>query len=167
MVIGGRIIHKEFFDALVNPGRRIRSSAARVHGLTEDDVAGKPGLVEIMPRFARFARRSVLVAHNAAFDLSFLLPAAEQARVPLRQMVLDTMLLSAVLHPHQPSHSLDSLLARYGIAVAERHTALGDALMTAELLLKLIPQLESRGIHTVGDAVQASLKSPLAKLSYR
>ena len=88
------------------------------------------------------------------------------AGVLLKRPVLDTMLLSAILHPHQSSHSLDTLLSRFGIPPAERHTALGDALMTADLLVCLLPLLQARGITTLTQALQASQRTPLARLTY-
>ncbi|MCZ6556877.1 MAG: exonuclease domain-containing protein, partial [SAR324 cluster bacterium] len=84
----------------------------------------------------------------------------------LTQPVLDTLLMSAVLHPNQTSHSLDSLIRRYGMQNAGRHTALGDALMTAELFLKLLAQLERRGLTKLGEVLDASRKTPLARISF-
>lgn len=165
-VASGRILPDERVDALVDPARPISPAAQRVHGLTAEALAGRPRLEAILPAFVQMARESVLVGHNVAFDLAFLRPAVAAAGLQLEQPVLDTMLLSSVLHPVQPSHSLDSLLRRYGIPVEARHSALGDAQMTAELLLVLIPQLERRGIVTLGDALSASRRSPLARLSY-
>jgi DNA polymerase III epsilon subunit family exonuclease len=166
VIAGSRIVQEETFDELVDPGRPVTKAAARVHGLQDADLAGRPPLSAFLPRFLALARGSVLVAHNAAFDMTFLRRAAQEQGRTVEQPVLDTMLLSAVLHPHQPSHSLDSLLARYGIAGQGRHTALGDALMTAELLLRLLPQLERRGIGTLGAALEACRRTPLARLSY-
>ena len=76
------------------------------------------------------------------------------------------MLLSAVLHPNQPSHSLDTLLQRYGIPDEGRHSALGDALMTAEVLVRMVPLLAGRGIHTVGEARAASRRAPLSRIAF-
>ena len=70
--------------------------------------------------------------------------------------VLDTLLLSAVVHPAQEPHTLDAVAERFGIQVVGRHTALGDAIVTAEILLRLIPLLAAKGIHTLGEAIEAS-----------
>ena len=69
--------------------------------------------------------------------------------------MLDTLLLSAVMHPNQESHWLEAITLRFDITVIGRHSALGDAMVTAEVLLKLIPLLAEKGIHTLGHAREA------------
>jgi DNA polymerase III subunit epsilon len=80
--------------------------------------------------------------------------------------VLDTLLLSAVVHPNQPSHRLEAIAERFGIAVQGRHTALGDARVTALIWLQLIPLLQAMGIQTLGEARAAAEKTYYARLKY-
>jgi DNA polymerase III subunit epsilon len=70
----------------------------------------------------------------------------------LRQPVLDTLLLAAVAHPEEPEHTLESTAARLGLTVIGRHTALGDALLTGEILLRHFHMLAAQGIVTLGQA---------------
>jgi DNA polymerase-3 subunit epsilon len=82
------------------------------------------------------------------------------------QPVLDTLLLSAVVHPNQESHQLETIAERFGVTVVGRHTALGDAMVTAEVFLKLVPLLAERGIHTLGQAREAAEKTYYARIKY-
>jgi DNA polymerase-3 subunit epsilon len=71
-----------------------------------------------------------------------------------------------VAQPAQDSHSLEAIAERLGVTVLGRHTALGDAMVTAEVFLKLIPLLAERGVHTLGEALAASEKTYLARVRY-
>ena len=75
-------------------------------------------------------------------------------------------LLSAVVHPQQESHRLEAIAERLGVPVLGRHTALGDAMVTAEVFLKLVPLLEAMGIRTLGEALAAAQKTYFARVSY-
>jgi DNA polymerase-3 subunit epsilon len=70
------------------------------------------------------------------------------------------------VHPNQDSHKLEAIAERFDIPVIGRHTALGDAIVTAEVLLRLIPLLAAKGIHTLGQAREAAQKTYFARLKY-
>jgi DNA polymerase-3 subunit epsilon len=120
----------------------------------------------VLPAFAAFCEDTVLVAHNAAFDMRFLRRHEEAAGVRLIQPVLDTLLLSAVLHEDLLGHGLDAIAARMGVSAMGRHTAVGDAIMTADVFLRMIPLLAGKGIRTLGEARTASERTFLARLEY-
>lgn len=165
-VVNGRLLRQESFEQLVDPGRDIPKPGIAIHGITPDMVVGQPRIDEVFPAFHQFAQDTVLVAHNAAFDMKFMQAPARRTGLRLAQPVLDTLLLSAVVHPHQESHRLEAIAERFGITVLGRHTALGDALVTAEVLLKLIPLLKDMGIVTLGQARAAAQQSYYARLKY-
>ncbi len=162
-VDGTRVCGEDTFDALVNPGRHIPSSSTAFHGITDEMVAAAAGASDVVADLADYAADSVLVGHHLSFDLGFLAAPASQAGITLEPLFLDTMLLSAVLDPDPDArHGLDSLCARMGVDVIGRHTALGDALATAEVLVRMIPLLAERGVRTLGEALSASAATDLA-----
>jgi DNA polymerase III epsilon subunit family exonuclease len=163
-VDGGVLRADDTFDALINPGRRIPELSTSFHGITDDMVVDADGPGEVVAQFAGYAADSVLVAHHAGFDFGFLRPAAASVGVELEPLALDTMLLSAVLEPDpEARHGLDYVCRRYGVEVFGRHTALGDALATAEVLVRMIPQLAERGIVTLREAREAMARTELAR----
>jgi len=165
-IVAGKLRRQECFDQLVDPQRNIPEASIPIHGITPPMVAGQPTIVQVLPAFAAFAEDTVLVAHNAAFDMRFLQLKQEASGVRFDQPVLDTLLLSAVVHPNQTSHGLEAIAERLGVQVLGRHTALGDAIVTAEVFMKLMPLLEGKGIRTLGQAIAASQDTYLARVTY-
>ncbi len=165
-IVNGKLLRQECFEQLVDPGRGIPAASIPIHGITDDMVAGKPRIGEVLPVFHAFTQDTVLVAHNAAFDMRFLQLQEKATGVAFHQPVLDTLLLSAVVHPNQESHRLEAIAERFNVTVLGRHTALGDALVTAEIWLRLIPLLQAQGIHTLRQAREAAQKTYYARLKY-
>ncbi|MEM8571340.1 MAG: exonuclease domain-containing protein [Pseudomonadota bacterium] len=164
-VVRKRILSGESVDWLVNPGRPIPPSSIKFHGVTDSAVADKPSLIEILPEFRSYVDGAVLVAHNAAFDLRFISMKETAAGVSFSNPVLDTMLLSQLLDGEEADHSLDALCERYCIENTERHTALGDTIATADLLVQMIGRLETQGLDIFGDVMRKS--NMAAKLRQR
>jgi DNA polymerase-3 subunit epsilon len=156
----GRIRMGESFESLVNPGRIIPEDSVRFHGINDGMVAESPRIEEVLPRFQAFVGDdTVLVAHNAAFDMRFLRLKERATGIRLNNPVLDTLLLSILAHDHTPHHTIEAIAARLGVTVSGRHTALGDAITTAEILVRLLRLLPDHGIRTLEDALRESRKT--------
>lgn len=165
-VVNGRLLRKECFDQLIDPQRSIPSAGIAIHGITPDQLQGQPTIDEVLPAFHAFCTDTVLVAHNAAFDMKCLQMKEAQTGLVFDQPVLDTLLLSALAHPNHPTHNLDDVAQRFGLTIVGRHSALGDAMVTAEIMVRLIPVLASQGIVTLGQALAASEQVWQARVTY-
>lgn len=149
-IINGKIVQGEIFDRLVNPGRPIPAGSTAVHRINDAMVADAPGFDAVCRAFHRFAEDAVIIAHNAPFDMAFLRRQTTGQDIAFDHPVLDTVHLSAVVFGGSAEHTLDALCDRLDVSIPEqlRHTALGDALATAEALVAMIPILEARGLTT-------------------
>lgn len=165
-IVNGRLLRQEGFEQLIDPRRPLPPAAIAIHGITAEMVAGAPTIERVLPRFYQFAEDTVLVAHNAAFDMRFLQLKEEVTGVRFIQPVLDTLLLSALIHPNQESHSLEAIAERFGVSLIGRHTALGDAIVTGELFLKMIPLLNAMGIFTLHQTLLAARETYYARVTY-
>lgn len=165
-IVNGRMLYHEAIDQLVDPLRPVPQTSVEIHGIQPELLPGQPTIDKVLPHFHQFAENSVLVAHNAAFDMRFLQLKEESTGIKFENPVLDTLLLSSIIHPNQESHSLEGLAERLNVTIVGRHTALGDAIVTAEVLLKMLPLLKANRINTLAEALVASAKSPFAKYTY-
>ena len=165
-VADGELCPDDTFEKLIDPGRPIHPESLAVHGISDTMVRGKPAIGAVLPDFHRFCEQSVLLGHNIAFDMRFLQIKERATGVIFSQQILDTLLLSAVAYPNQEHHSLESSMDLLGVSIDHRHSALSDAAATARVFLKLLPLLAERGIITLGQAIEASKKTPYARLKY-
>lgn len=159
-VVKEKIVPGEEVNQLVDPEIPIPAASTKVHGVNNAMVAGQPTIRVAGKQFHDFARGAVLVAHNAPFDMAFLRRHAEDCGVEWTHPILDTVLLSAVLYGTTEDHTLDALSNRLGVTIPPklRHTALGDAHATAEVLCKMLAMLHSRGVETLAEAIAEAKK---------
>ncbi len=143
------------YHSLLNPGRPIPWEITRLTGIDDAMVRGAPTFADIAGELAAHLVGRVFVAHNARFDFGFL--DAEFSRIaptPLASLVTEqlcTVRLSRRLLAHLPRRNLDAVANHYGVAIAGRHRASGDALATAEVLKGLLRDASHRGVHTWED----------------
>lgn len=164
-IVNNRLLRYDTYEQLIDPKRPIDPMSQTIHGISNEMLRGQPTIDVALPQFHEYCADAVLVGHNAAFDMRFLQLKEEPTGICFTQPVLDTLLLSEVLHPNQESHSLEAICERLGVKVLARHTALGDALVTGEVFLRMIPLLAAQGICTLGDA-RAATEKIYAKVRY-
>lgn len=165
-IVNNKLLTQENLDVLIDPRFPLPPAGIPIHGITDAMVRGQPTIDKVLPVFHAFASDTILVAHNAAFDMRFLQLKEDQTGVRFGQPVLDTLLLSAVVSPNQESHALDAIAERLGVEITQRHNALGDAWVTASVFLRLLPLLADQGIVTLRQALEAAEKTYFARIKY-
>jgi len=131
----------EPFDELINPDEPIPEEITQINGITNEMVKNQPKAEEIIPEFLRFIDGSdtVLLAHNACFDTSFV--GMEIARLRITNpshRCLDTLILARNIYPELGGYALAELVAQLGIKHEKFHRALADSFSVKELFLKII-----------------------------
>lgn len=153
LVRNGTIV--DAWSSLMNSGAWVPPYIQALTGISNEMLAGAPDSATVMRELARFTEGCPLVAHNASFDRSFW--QAEMARADIAPDAAHdfacTVLLSRRLWPEAKSHSLGAMTNFHGIRFSGRaHRAMADALVTAELLLKIRAEVAHRFAMDLGDA---------------
>jgi len=147
------------FQSLVNPGRPISPGAQAVNNITDAMVADAPSFEGIADRALALMEGTVLVAHNAPFDMSFLNMQLALLRKPeLDNRVIDTLALARSQYD-MPSNSLGSLRLYMGLAPREEHRAMGDVLILRDVFVRMMKDLKGRGVETLEDLVEAQRRT--------
>jgi len=155
---GGKLDEKSALRQLVHPGQHIPEVATRIHHIDDAMVASAPAFAAVWPELAAAISGSILVGHTLGFDLAVLRRECERARLPWNApRTLDTRLLAQVAEPNLGSYTLEALASWLGVSGDGRHSALGDATLTARIFLALLPKLRAGQIRTLAEAEQACL----------
>lgn len=149
---GGQVLGE--FATLVDPGRSIPPQIVALTGITSAMVYDAPPIEEVLPAFAEFARGSLLVAHNARFDMGFLRKSAARMKLPwpFTTSLCTVVMARRVLSKQEaPSVKLSALADLFNVAVRPTHRALDDARATVDVFHRLIERVGNQGVTTVGD----------------
>ena len=129
----GNII--EEFQEFIDPGHPLSDTTINLTGITDDMVKGSKSEEQVLKAFKAFSEGTILVAHNASFDMGFLNTAYQKNQMSVSELpVIDTLELSRFLHPTFKTHRLNTLAKRYGVALEQHHRAIYDSETTAHLL---------------------------------
>ena len=157
---GGRVDPEDRFESLVDPAVDIPPASTAVHGITRADLSGAPDFGRVAGPLDRWLGASLVVGFSVGFDVAILRREHALARIPWETPdYLDIALLARRVMPALPDYALDTVAARLGITVTGRHTALGDAMAAADVLVALLPAMRQRGIRTVGEALRVCRES--------
>jgi len=165
---GAALLRDPVLDLLINPGRKIPAVATAIHGISDRMVLEAPPYAAVAPEITAALKGVVLIGHHTVFDLAVLRRAATAIGIDWQDPPwLDTALLYSALYPEARVFELEAVAAHVGVAIHQRHTAVGDALATAEIYLKLLPALEDHGIATLGQAMAFQMTSRKAARAHR
>jgi DNA polymerase III epsilon subunit family exonuclease len=151
------------FQQLIDPHIPIPPEVQRVHGITDAMVRGQPTVEQMMPHFIDFLgpRDTILLAHNAPFDLGFLAMALIRLGIACPPHdVFDTLAMARQLYPTWPSHSLAHVAMRLNVASRAEHRALSDARMVKDVFLAMLKDI--RTVKTSADVMHISQPLTLA-----
>ena len=141
------------YDQLIDPGEPVPSASSMFHGIKDEMLKGQPDFRNAIGTFNRFAGNRLVLGYSLGFDLAVLKFEHERAGLPWKPpRAMDVKHLVKIIAPPLPDHALETVAAWLGISMKDRHTALGDAILTAEIFLKLLPELRTRGIRTLAEA---------------
>ena len=164
----GRIDLSDTFHEIINPNRDIPSKTAVIHGILPRMVDGKPMLEEILPSFIEYIGSSVLVAHHAWLDMTFLnREMVRLYRISIQNPVLDTAILDqAFRSTRSPSSgddgkvntSLPALAERYHVPMEGHHSSFGDALTTAQIFQQMLRNAQNQGIFSLKDLLRKAYR---------
>ena len=143
----GQILDR--FSTFVNPRVPIPFEIEKLTSISDDMVMDAPGIEEVLPQFLHFCDGCVLVAHNAAFDMSFITENAAGLSLPTDYTYVDTMVVSRVLLPNQNKHTLDALCKTFNVVLENHHRAVDDAEATAHIFLKFMEMLKEEKVATL------------------
>ena len=139
------------FSELVNPEVDISYKIQELTGITNDLVSDKPTIEEILPKFLEFVGDSVLVAHNAEFDMGFISQKSREQGLEFKNKSVDTLTLARVLLPHLKRHRLNVIAKDLGIPLLNHHRAVDDAEATAHIFIKFLEMLKKQGVEVLSD----------------
>jgi len=127
------------FSTLVNPGIPMPPEAGRINHISDEMLAGKPEIEEILPEFLDFIENSILIAYNAPFDCGFINEKLRTTSCPaLPNPIADVLVFARESFPGQRSYSLQKLAAELGIPAQDAHRAEDDARLCMEIFIRCI-----------------------------
>ncbi|MCB2292085.1 PolC-type DNA polymerase III [Clostridium algoriphilum] len=140
----GKIVDR--FSEFVDPGIDIPYKIIELTGITNDTVSGAASIKEILPRFLEFAKNSVVVAHNADFDASFIKKNSERLNLKFENAIMDTIPLAKYLFKDLKTFKLNNVAKHLGISLENHHRAIDDAKATADILVHCFSLLKEKNI---------------------
>ncbi len=139
------------FSQLINPEKDISYKVQELTGITNDLIKDKPTIEEVLPKFVEFIGDSVLVAHNADFDMGFMQQKCREQNIEFKNTSVDTLTLARTLLPHMKRFRLNLIAKELGIPLLNHHRAVDDAEATAHIFIKFLEMIRKKGGEKLSD----------------
>lgn len=139
-ILNGEIVDR--FSQLINPEKEIPQVVVELTGISNAKVENEPTIEEVIPKFYDFAKDSVLVAHNAKFDISFIRREYANNNLDFNHPILDTLVLARAIMTDMRRFNLGTLCRNLGVSLVGAHRAVNDAEATAAVFMKLIERFK-------------------------
>lgn len=139
------------FSQLINPEKDISYKVQELTGITNDLIKDKPTIEEILPKFIEFIGDSVLVAHNADFDMGFMQQKCREQNIEFKNTSVDTLTLARTLLPYMKRFRLNLIAKELGIPLLNHHKAVDDAEATAHIFIKFLEMIKKKGAEKLSD----------------
>ncbi|MDE7223215.1 MAG: PolC-type DNA polymerase III, partial [Acetatifactor sp.] len=150
----------ERFSSFVNPDVPIPFEIEKLTGINDNMVMDAPMIDEVLPEFLEFCEGCVLVAHNASFDMSFIMENCRRQGFSDRFTYVDTVGIARILLPNQAKHTLDAVAKTLGVSLENHHRAVDDAEATAHIFVKFLPRLRESGTENLCQVNAMGASSP-------
>ena len=154
-----QLLEDQILDELINPERDIPFASRNIHYISDDQVKDKPNIYQLEKKISNYLENTILVGHNVDFDIGFIKKNAAKTSLAVtvkKIPSIDTILLAAGLYPSLESYELSFLCDHFRIKTFDqiRHSALGDAIITARLFLFLLDTAKNRNnAHSIGELI--------------
>lgn len=139
------------FSQLINPQKDISYKVQELTGITNDLIKDKPTIEEVLPKFIEFIGDSVMVAHNADFDMGFMQQKCREQNIEFKNTSVDTLTLARTLLPHMKRFRLNLIAKELGVPLLNHHRAVDDAEATAHIFIKFLEMIQKRGGEKLSD----------------
>ncbi len=157
-VSGGKIVDR--FSSFVNPEVPIPFEIEKLTSITDAMVIGAEKIESVLPDFLKFCEGCMLVAHNAGFDMGFIMENCDRQGISHDFTYIDTVGIARIMLPTQAKHTLDAVAKALGVSLLNHHRAVDDAEATAEIFVKFIDRMEKDGITTLAQINEKGKLSP-------
>ena len=151
-VSGGEIVDR--YSTFVNPGVPIPAEIEKLTGINDDMVLDARAINQVLPEFMAFCEGCIMVAHNAAFDMSFIKHNCQVQGIEREFVVVDTLGIARAMLPDLKNYKLDTVVAAMDCVLENHHRAVDDAQATAHVFVRFIQRLKKQEIYDL-DALNA------------